>query len=37
VPFNLSGTFVATLQAEVPRNATGSGLGQRLHDAIRTP
>jgi len=37
VPFSITGTFTATLQAELPRGFTGSGFGQRLRDTIRTP
>src|SRR5262245_5235211 len=36
-PISLTGTFTATLQAELPTSSTGGGFGQRLHDVLRTP
>src|SRR5262249_35022037 len=37
VPLSVTGTFTATLQAELPKGSTGGGFGQRLRDALRTP
>jgi len=36
VPLSLTGTFTATLQAELPSGSTGSGFGHRLGETIRT-
>jgi hypothetical protein len=35
LPFTITGTFTATLQAELPTGSTGGGIGQRLRDALR--
>lgn len=36
VPFDVSGTFTATLRAEVPAHSTGGGVIQTLRDAVRS-
>lgn len=35
VPVSLTGTFTATLQAEMPTQRAGHGVTQALRDAIR--